>query len=492
MRGCAILFACAAAFAQQSAVRCTVVEAGSGQPLEGVQAQLVASRSGTFATEAYGAVTGRDGRFSVAPIPAGSYLVIVQKPGYLGAMRRRGGMTPGTVSVKAGETTEGCRFEMTRRSGISGRVTDANGDPVGNVRMVVLTPEGEEASWPGAVSYGVTDSRGEYRLAPAAGRYRIKADVHSTREQEDPDEIRTDGTAEIVYGPTTYPHVVDARPGGELTGIDIRLAPWQAGVISGVVTGAAPGERATILYWGRIGGGTTGDSTTAAGDGSFALKQLRQGSYWLSAQTDSGGRSAPVAVELGDTGVSGVRLAIARPFDVAGTVAMPAGRMAAGVQVEAVGVPEFFNMRRIYDGAVARDGTFRIEKVQAGKYRLRVLPGAADLYVKSPAGILDFENPAGPADLKVTVADGAARISGTVENETGPLTHGFVYVTLTAESGLVEELRAQDATYSFPGLAPGKYRLRAVDPASGRSVEVAVELQPGDRLVKTLKVADAR
>ena len=139
MRFCALLFAGAAAVAQQPGVRCTVVEAGSGQPLAGVHVRLTTPQK-----VAYGAISERDGQFSIAPIPPGAYLVTLDKAGYLGR-RSRGGIPTQSLTVKAGETRGDCRLEMTRRAGISGRVVDLNGDPVPGVAIVLMTPSGEIA-----------------------------------------------------------------------------------------------------------------------------------------------------------------------------------------------------------------------------------------------------------------------------------------------------------------------------------------------------------
>ncbi|HEX7071345.1 MAG TPA: carboxypeptidase-like regulatory domain-containing protein, partial [Rhodothermales bacterium] len=255
-----LLACCAAAFGQQGAVRCTVVEAGTGKPLEGAHAQLMAARTGNRPNVVYGAMTDRAGQFSVDPIRAGAYLITFEKPGYLAA-RWRGGMPMERLAVTAGERRDDCRFEMTRRAGISGRVVDANGDPVAGVPIRLYTEKGEPAEWPGRMFYK-TDSRGLYRMSPAAGRYRIEADASDTDEP---------------YGPTSYPGIVEAPPGGELTGIDIQLAPWRAGTISGIVTGVPAGEKAIVRVLISVNRGEMWGDEEVAGDGSFTLSRVRSG-----------------------------------------------------------------------------------------------------------------------------------------------------------------------------------------------------------------------
>lgn len=476
MRSCAIAFACAAAFAQpQSAVRCSVVEAGTGRPLEGVHVRLMASLTGDRPTLVYGAMTDREGRFAVDPLRAGPYFVEFEKPGYLGRPMR-GGFPAGRLTAKAGQPLTGCRFEMTRRSGISGMVLDGSGDPVPGVRVGALLPSGEESAW----TY--TDSRGRYRLAPAGGSYRIKAH----------DPYEPDWSGKVSYGPTLYAGVVDARPGGELTGIDIRLEPRRGGSIGGVVVGALPGERVTVKYLGRIAGGESWNEATAGEDGSFAFTRLRPGSYRLFAETPSGQQTAVVRAALGDTSVTDLRLVLVRPFDVTGTV----DTAARTVRLERVGAGADFaramrGFRESYEGSVT-DGGFLIERVTPGTYVVQVLPAAEDAYVKAPGGPVEI---AGAARVAVSVGANGARISGTVEE-----TPGFAYVHLLPEGSAPEESmrlqRAQDGTFEFRRVAPGRYRLLATDAGTRLSDELwkaaeVLDVKEGDRIAKKLKVADA-
>jgi hypothetical protein len=473
MRLCVFALASAAAFAQsQTAVRCMVVEAGTGAPIEGVHVRMSAALTGDRVTLVYGAVSDREGRFSVDPIPAGGYIVSLIKPGFLGR-RMRGGMPTDRLITDAKD----CRFEMSRRSGISGRVLDAQGDPVADVVIRLYTEGGELAEWSGVPQWIATDSRGMYRVSPAAGRYRLKA--------EPPHE--EDWPGKISYGPAYYPGVIDARPGAELTGIDIRMEPWRAGTISGIVVGAPAGEKVTVKYFASVNRGSAGNETEAAQDGSFAFRKLQAGSYRLMAETPSGSQSDVVRIALGDGESPVVRLTVVRPFDVSGTIIRPAGLAVRSMRIDRV-VPGL-DSRDGFDTAVADDGSFRLERVAPGKYAVRVFPESEDVYVKSPS-IIDL--PA-PGKLAIAVGGHAARISGTVD-----ATHGFATVQLLPDGGVPAEsmriVRAQNGTFEFRNVPPGRYRLLAADPASPWNLEAAevLDVAEGDRIVKQLKVADAK
>jgi hypothetical protein len=465
MRFCALLFAGAAAVAQQPEVRCTVVEAGSGEPLAGVHVRLTSPQK-----DAYGAISERDGQFSIAPVPPGTYLVTLDKAGYLGR-RSRGGIPTQSLTVKAGQARGDCRFEMTRRAGISGRVVDANGDPAPGVPIVLLTPSGEIAEWPGVPREVKTDSRGMYRVSPAGGSYRIRAE----------------GWNAPGSGPTYSRGVIDAPPGAEIAGVDIQLAPWRPATVSGTVSGIPAGDSALVLSVSTVDGREQWGMGDVKSDGAFSVAWEGPGAVRFFVQTKSGARSAVTVVEPRDGDVA-VGLVVAQPVEVTGTVEMPPGRAARQVRLELTGQlaymsRAFSGMQYVYDGNVAADGTFRMERVPLGKYRLRILPEADDSYVKAPAGILDL---AAPARLKVVGAIGAAWLSGTVEGDSGSASVNLLPEGAEREDALLSA-RVVDGAFRFTGLAPGRYRLFVADlPPEW------IELHEGDHAVRTLKAPDAK
>jgi hypothetical protein len=138
--------------------------------------------------------------------------------------------------------------------------------------------------------------------------------------------------------------------------------------------------------------------------------------------------------------------------------------------------------------------------VSPGKYRVRVVPAVEGSYVAAPAGMLDLDDAAG-TKLRVVVRKGAAQISGTIENESGPVTHGlataFLWPDGTARESTQTVARATDGAYRFTDVAPGRYRILGVDPVMGvppDSWEKAetIEVKENDRLVKKLKAPNAK
>ena len=98
----AALVLAAPAAAQQGTIAATVTDAGTGQPLPGVQIQVIGAGQPT------GGLTNQAGQLRVA-VPAGTYTVVVQMIGY--AERREEGVqvSPGEIGTilrsKTGENT---------------------------------------------------------------------------------------------------------------------------------------------------------------------------------------------------------------------------------------------------------------------------------------------------------------------------------------------------------------------------------------------------
>src|ERR1039458_8256521 len=85
--------------AQQGSIEGVVLNSGDGQPISGVHIRLFAGVALEKATEAYGAITGSDGRFSISPMPPGDYSVEMERAGFF-QPRRDGFMRRTEIEVR--------------------------------------------------------------------------------------------------------------------------------------------------------------------------------------------------------------------------------------------------------------------------------------------------------------------------------------------------------------------------------------------------------
>src|SRR6266851_6263835 len=177
-----------------------------------------------------GGITGADGKFTLRDVDPGTYVLAVERDGYVVA---RGESQ--TVNVQVGQTTSDLQLKLLRTGAISGQVVDPDGDPISGVNVVVSATRAKKNS-PSSNGYATTNDRGEYRVFHIApGEYRVSAAYtpisrHDGVRMQRP--VRADAASGGEAYPTVYyPATIDARqaavvtvePGAELHGLDLQL-----------------------------------------------------------------------------------------------------------------------------------------------------------------------------------------------------------------------------------------------------------------------------
>jgi hypothetical protein len=157
-------------------LRGIVRNAATGEPLDRVHIQLLPGGA-PEAAPVYGAITGRDGRFSIQATEPGAYLVRPVRPGFYYSPQQGASAIP-AVRLARGTPAEEYRIDMQPQGVLSGRVTNGLGEPLRKaaVRAEAAPPESVSLSFWGA-GFATTNDRGEYRMSVPAGRYRIRAEA---------------------------------------------------------------------------------------------------------------------------------------------------------------------------------------------------------------------------------------------------------------------------------------------------------------------------
>ena len=199
--------------------------------------------------------------------------------------------------------------------------------------------------------------------------------------------------------------------------------------------------------------------------------------------------SPPVEIEIGDSDVENVALQLMAAEDIRGQVnfldeearnpPQPNPQPAqAGRQTAPQRPPQRRISLRSSDGmqssppaVVSDDGSFTLTRVQPGRYRLLI--SGSRIYVQSmqlgqtamEGAMLDLRNGSGGAPLSLRVASATGVVQGTVHDEKGPV--AGVRVALSEVGGdrvnTVITMAKEDGTYTFTGVAPGKYKILVVD-----------------------------
>jgi len=282
-----------------------VIAAGSGNPLRSAHIALE-SESYDKKFDVLAATTGDDGHFVLKNVPAGRYRFLATKPGYV-KHYYEGGERGGTIlALQPGQELNYVLFRMTQSAVITGQVNDEAGEPLVNVRVVVLRwpteeeLEDEDASEQGKrhpfpAGFAETDDRGEYRVfGLKPGQYFVKAsDSEGLRRERLSDE--TDIIRQVLgaeHAPVYYPGVVkmgQAQPlvlrAGDEVQADFAMTRARTVEVAGRVLGpdGQPAADAQVSVGDREAVYGFENTVMSEEDGIFRLKGVPPGSYTLTA-----------------------------------------------------------------------------------------------------------------------------------------------------------------------------------------------------------------
>jgi hypothetical protein len=231
-------------------------------------------------------MTDASGAFAFAGLPAGPYSLSVDKAGYQPAAypERGRGMrsTSKPLILQDGQTLDGISVSLYRGGVITGRVVDANGEPLEWIQIrafkVRAGAPGEGRATAGDTA--TTNDLGEFRLVRLdTGSYVLMATPQRFNGSEEPGF--RDGPPPQP-APTYYPDVVamdqaqaiPVRRGQTVSGIDITMSEAVMGVITGTVIDpngqpAGSNTRISIGNVAKDGSGSSSVGTVLRPDGTF-------------------------------------------------------------------------------------------------------------------------------------------------------------------------------------------------------------------------------
>ncbi len=482
-----------------------------GQPVSNLRVFAVgAGNPGNART-----VTSDDeGNFQLTDLAPGAYLVSGFMPAYVTVSSQS--------SLEIRRPGDYVTLRLSRGGVITGRVTDAAGDPVVGAYVtakLVRNPEGQSLinSLPPQLrgNFGgssMTDDRGVYRLfGLEPGVYVVSVSYSSGFYGE----VRETGT----YTPTYYPSAtretaaeLTIRGSEEITGIDIRPRGEQG---HHTISGWLAGDTDSTSHFGitlvsLFNANTQQLERTeyVSNEKGFALFGIPDGEYDLVAlrddRKDDSAESLAKRVVVRGADVSGVELKLARhgslsgrvtlttPPETAATTSCPAKTTAlleeilfkaerfSPTQMIAPTAPWRFDFVSNLGSTPNDKGEFTLKGLAAGRYRLAInLPGeqwyvheikmaaAAGKPPDPPPGVLTVNAGQKVSGLTVALLTGAATLQGQVVTKEGQKRTGRIRIhLLPAEPAAAdnlfryaETLVASNGTFSFQHLAPGKYWL---------------------------------
>lgn len=221
----------------------TIVGAPEGHPLSRARVSLQDVKKPQYQIFM---ITGDDGRFEFANLPAGKYSLGGAKRGYISATYDQHEQFSTAIVTGAAVDTGNLTLRLVRTAVITGHVFDESGEPVRGAN-VTLWRDDHSAGVSRTVGYrfDVSDDLGAFEFAPLdAGTYFVSVvtkpwyAVHppSVRQPGTPDApTAVDRSLDVVYQPTYYAgatEVEEASPilirGGDRPDLDLRLMPVPA------------------------------------------------------------------------------------------------------------------------------------------------------------------------------------------------------------------------------------------------------------------------
>lgn len=394
--------------------------------------------------------TDTTGRFTVGPAREGeSLLVVVGKEGF----------TQARHSVKITADPEPLRIVLKAAARLSGRVVDADGEPVVSA-WLSARPLDREA-WQAMRTSARTDEDGRFLI-----------------DNLDP-------------GPTTLMVRAEGFQPFELTGLelvagqelgDVDVVLKRGATIVGTVRDAdgRPVAQARVMIQRMSGGGgmmsTRGEETDA--DGRFRLTGVAAGPAILVVQ-DASRRETKKSIEI-RSGSQTVDLAFEEGVEVSGRVVDPDGAPVAGANVFLE--PAFTSGRAIYRSSsglqTAADGSFTFRDVLEGSYHLATSKtGFARTRRPEPLEIEGVD----VRGLEIALERGAVLTGQILGLSFDDLAR--VQIQAWSDSGGQGTGRADyEGQYTIEGLAPGGWSVTAwVGDHGGRRVSEQLTITSDQR-----------
>ena len=497
-----------------------VLKMGTGEPLSKAAVTLTRVDG---QRQIYTASTGADGKFVFQNVDPAQYRLGATRNGYVRSeYGARAPNRPGLlITLAAGQRLTDVVVQLTAAGTIAGRVLDRDGEPLANVTVQAQKysyRDGERVL--NNVQNVLTNDLGEYRLFwLQPGQYFVSATYNGGAGGETfvrniaqaagmiagrgggrGAQTRVDSQGpEEAYIPVYYPGTGDVQsatpinlPAGTVfSGVDFTVAAVRAVRVRGqVINGATgqPARNANLVLQPRSRGNVNSRlqpfrAPTINDQGGFEIRGVAPGSYELvGIINDRNNRMfGTVPLEVGNSDVQNVTVVISPGLSIAGRISIEGANTSAD---GASGSRMRISLRRSGGDAqfepgqasapVQADGTFTLQQVGPGDYRLNVTGMPQNAYLKfARLGPMDVLNqglhierqPGVPIEIVVGTDSGA--VDGTVtSNKQEPSANVTVVLVPDPVHRNRSELYRSVMTdsqgrFHFGGVTPGDYKLFA-------------------------------
>jgi 5-hydroxyisourate hydrolase-like protein (transthyretin family) len=528
-----------------------VLKMGTGEPLSKAAVTLTRADG---QRQVYTTSTGPDGKFIVQNVEPAQYRLGATRSGYVRSeYGARAPNRPGLpITLSAGQRMTDVVVQLMAAGTIAGRVFDRDGEPLASVTVQAQKysyRDGERVL--NNVQNVLTNDLGEYRLFwLQPGQYFVSATynggpagdaafvrniaqaagaiVGQGRGRGAQTRVDSQGPEE-AYIPVYYPGTNDVQsatpinlPAGTVfSGVDLTVVAVRAVRVRGqVINGATgqPARNANLVLQPRSRGGIGSRlqgfrSPTINDQGVFEIRGVGPGSYeLLGIINDRNNRMfGTVPLEVGNADVQNVTVVISPGLSIAGRISIEGSNASAQGSSSSV---MRISLRRSGGEAqfepgqasapVQADGTFTLQQVGPGDYRVNVAGMPRNAYVKfarfGPADVLNQglhieRQPSVPLEIVIGTDSGA--VDGTVANDKQePAANVTVVLVPDPAHRSRSELYRSVATdsqgrFHLGGVSPGDYKLFAWEDVDSGAWQDSDFLRPFEERGRPIQVGSS-
>lgn len=469
----------------------------NGKPAKHVNVTLVPGPYGSPDTPGrQKAKTDDEGRYQFKNLAAGRYgLVAASYVNISADLLESSNKQFKICTVAAGDELKDIDIAMVRGGVITGRITDAEGQPViaMRVKLAYLDAQGKKQAFPFFATnedMNATDDRGVYRLfGLPPGRYLVSVGVDVRNGQISQDNVR--GYYPLTYYPSvaeeSQAKLIEVKGEDEATGIDINLPSLEKAYnASGRIVNAETGQPipGSVYDFGKMEGGRLTPFTAGMPvdeQGKFRIVGLTPGEYGITS-TDVVGKDYygdPVTFEITDKDVEGLELKLQRGATINGIAvlegtsdpAMLAKLHVGGITAENMTYSKMTYLRPARS-PIQPSGRFTFSGLRPGQIRFDLsseLQSFSILHVEHNGAelrdALEIKQGEQVNNVRVVVGAATGLVRGSVSLIGGLLSNeSLVRIELrrTANNQALR-IAEMDSSKRFvlPGIADGEYELSA-------------------------------
>ncbi len=403
-----------------------------GRPLEGIEVSI---RVVDGIGGSYVAITDAAGRYTRDDLPQEVYRVMTNRSkvdGNVYASSHFGEAEPSLINLFSGDDLRDLDMTVNALAKVTGRVTDANGEPLRSI----------------SVGDAQTDDEGNYELFLPAGEHLLLYRTHAIEsyfpEYWEDASTPSDATPIVVELDETYP------------GFDVQLS------LGGSITGTVTDELGQPLHGVFVSAedpfeNFVGQGATTRTDGTFEIRRLRAEPHvirFFRSGYELQGIEPTIDVEPDAEVRVDATLMLVSGGAIVGTVLD-----SSGDPVDDVAITLSNSFGPLLETTTAGDGSYRFDGVQSGTYRIDLNPVAP--YLDTSVALVQVVEGADNTVIDVQL-DREAKLSGRILTEAGePVLNARVEVVGSDSSK--QAVTNSEGMYEVSGLTAGTHNLRVAN-----------------------------